>query len=90
MTFNQHGGRSGVRSAMATASKLQKKVGGGSMQSVLAGGGGGQSVLYPNAVAKGLQHSDRVRGAAKGVMPVTSLKNDFSHFHQIHERYNEK
>lgn len=75
MFFNQHGGRRGVRSATNVGDKILKR------QSALLGGNG----IRPGPMGMGLISPSKPTQILSG-----QGSKQFSHLHQIHEKYNEK
>lgn len=76
MYFNRHGGRKGSRSATNTAKKLLRK------QATQFGS------IRPGPMGMGIISPNKPTQIPSGHQAAES--NAFSHFHQIHEKYNEK
>jgi len=74
MTFNQHGGRSGTRSASSTANRMIRKE--AERMGTVRPGPLGMGMINPAKPTK--------------IMSGHEGQQKFSHLHQMHEKYNEK
>jgi hypothetical protein len=78
MNFNQHGGRRGTRSATNVAGKMLRK------EATRMGS------IRPGPMGMGLRNPAGSNQSSMGGGDKNDGKKQFSHLHQLHEKYNEK